>query len=506
MSPPSNSNPSLDKSGVYPQPRQECSNTHSEGDFLGVLPGFMYHDDLLANSQDPVHTTPDQRDPSPRTGNHSQAIPTAGLNGIHSSSSSGSPTALPPLGESQDYSTKTQSQLQHCSDNLRQHEAGSNLVAPRTPQTQWQVDVNNAVGHGDRIRCINAGMGSESQQHQHGPWAPQERSHHINYLELLAAFLALKTFATNTHNKAILLLLDNVTAIAFLNRMGGGGGGGDAFRDTLQSGSAHLEMVLGEELFIHAEHLPGKLNVRADWHPRHTQDCSDWQLHPLIFQQLQDRLGPFSIDLFASRTNVQLSTYCSWKLDPSAIAIGALSISWRDHYPYLFPPFSLLSRCLEKINRQKVEAVVIAPVWCNQVWYPLLLQSLQDAPILLPNTMDIILNPQGEPHPLVQQGHIPLAAWPVSGRVLWRKGLSDRVVSIMQMSWRTSTESAYSSVWRRWSSWCAQRQADPVSAPLNVVLDYLTKLYQEGKQYSNQYCSIGNFYAFTQISHVNGTE
>ena len=54
-----------------------------------------------------------------------------------------------------------------------------------------------------------------------GPWAPHERSHHINYLKLLAAFLALKTFATNTHNKAILLTLDNVTAIAFLNRMGG---------------------------------------------------------------------------------------------------------------------------------------------------------------------------------------------------------------------------------------------------------------------------------------------
>ena len=54
-----------------------------------------------------------------------------------------------------------------------------------------------------------------------GPWVPQERSYHINYLELLAAFLALKTFATNTHNQAILLRLDNVTAIAFLNRMGG---------------------------------------------------------------------------------------------------------------------------------------------------------------------------------------------------------------------------------------------------------------------------------------------
>ena len=249
-----------------------------------------------------------------------------------------------------------------------------------------------------------------------GPWAPEERTYHINYLELLAAFLALKTFASNSKDKAFLLRLDNVTTIAFLNRMGG------MHSVALCNLVVHIwKWCLEGNIYIHAEHLPGKLNVRADWHSRHTQDCSDWQLHPLIFQQIQDRLGPFSIDLFASRTNTQLPIYCSWKPDPSAIAIDALSISWRDHHPYLFPPFSLLSHCLEKINREDVEAVIIAPVWCNQVWYPLLLQSLQDAPILLPNTMDIIMNPQGEPHPLVQEGHLPLSTWPVSGRVMAQK-------------------------------------------------------------------------------------
>ena len=186
---------------------------------------------------------------------------------------------------------------------------------------------------------------------------------------------------------------------------------GGTHSETLCNLSVHILKCCLERniIFIHAEHLPRKLNVRADWHSRHTQDCSNRQLHPLIFQQLQDGLGLFSIDLFVLHTNAQFSSYCSGKLEPSAIAIDALSISWRDHHPYLFPPFSLLIRCLEKINREKVEAVVIAPVWCNQVWYPLLLHSLQDAPILLPNTMDIVLNPQGEPHPLVQEEHLPLA-------------------------------------------------------------------------------------------------
>lgn len=94
---------------------------------------------------------------------------------------------------------------------------------------------------------------------------------------------------------------------------------------------------------------------------------------------------------------------------PIGNSIDVLSIPWGDHHPYRFPPFSLLSHCLEKINRENVGAVVIAPVWCNQVWYPLLLQTLQDAPMLLSNTMDIILSPLGELHPLVQEGHLPPA-------------------------------------------------------------------------------------------------
>ena len=160
-SPPSNSNASLDSSGIYPQSQQECANTHSDGDFLEVLHGFMYHADLLANSL-----------PTPRIQSVQLLIRETLAQGqasilklsqlLGSMVSTHQAVLGAPLhyhllhGESH---TKTQSQLQHCSDNLRQHEP---------PQTQRQVDANTAVGHGDRIRCIDAGLGSESQQHQHG--------------------------------------------------------------------------------------------------------------------------------------------------------------------------------------------------------------------------------------------------------------------------------------------------------------------------------------------------
>ena len=54
---------------------------------------------------------------------------------------------------------------------------------------------------------------------------------------------------------------------------------------------------------------------------------------------------------------------------------------------------------------------------------------------------------------------------------------------MLRKSWRNSTESAYSSAWRQWDSWCIQRNLDPISAPLNLILEFLYAQYNSGKQY-----------------------
>ena len=185
----------------------------------------------------------------------------------------------------------------------------------------------------------------------------KERKQHINYLDLLAAFLALRAFVGNKEGLSI-LLLDNITAFAFINRMGG-------------THSVHISDLAVEirnwcicrNIMIHAAHLPGLENVRVDWESRHLADSSDWMLHQDVFRQLESKEGPFSIDLFASRTNTQLPLYCSWRADPDALAVDAFSTTWRDHSTYLFPPFVLIPRCLNKLKEEGVTAWLIAPVW-----------------------------------------------------------------------------------------------------------------------------------------------
>ena len=54
-----------------------------------------------------------------------------------------------------------------------------------------------------------------------GPWSETKSLLHINCLELLAATLAVKCFARDKKDNTILLKMDNTTAIAYINKLGG---------------------------------------------------------------------------------------------------------------------------------------------------------------------------------------------------------------------------------------------------------------------------------------------
>ena len=53
-----------------------------------------------------------------------------------------------------------------------------------------------------------------------GPWSPEERTMHINCLELLAAFLAVKCFAKDKTNLTIHLKMDSMSALTYINKLG----------------------------------------------------------------------------------------------------------------------------------------------------------------------------------------------------------------------------------------------------------------------------------------------
>ena len=290
----------------------------------------------------------------------------------------------------------------------------SQPILPVPPVMSLETDAS-MIGWGAVCRNTKIATG--------GPWSKGESTAHINWLELKAAFLAVQCYARQLHNCHIQIFLDNRVAVAYINKMGG-----THSRKLCDLALEMWEWCIERRLTVHAEHLLGKFNVTADFESRHPNDSSDWQLSPRVFRELDLHYGPMTVDPFASFRNTQLTIFFSWKPDPKASAIDALAQPWIHHRPYMFPPFALIGRCLQKIRKEVVPfALLVAPIWRSQTWYPLVLEMLVDLPQILPNSDNLLLNSQSEPHPLVIQGHLTLAAWPISGdpcRIKdFRKGL-----------------------------------------------------------------------------------
>ena len=144
---------------------------------------------------------------------------------------------------------------------------------------------------------------------------------------------------------------------------------------------------LERNILITAQHLPGSLNTTADAESRTLRDRTDWKLNPIIFHKIIQPWGPLEVDLFASRLSTQCQRYFSWQPDPSAEATDAFLQMWADMRGYANPPWNLVGRTLSQIQTQQADAVLIAPVWKSQLWYPTLLLMLIDFPWLI--TIDL---------------------------------------------------------------------------------------------------------------------
>ena len=179
----------------------------------------------------------------------------------------------------------------------------------------WKHNV--AIKNGKRVRHDKVqlrcrtdaslqGSGSidlNSEMHANGRWTIQESKHSINFLELLAVFYALQALYWNKNNVHIEIQCDNVSAVSYLNCMGGMT---SKSMDTLAKDI--WAWCLDKEIFISAVRLPGVLNS-ADFYFRNFSDSTEWMVKKDIFLRLCSQFFQSDIDLFASRLNKQLEVF-----------------------------------------------------------------------------------------------------------------------------------------------------------------------------------------------------
>jgi hypothetical protein len=262
-----------------------------------------------------------------------------------------------------------------------------------------ETDASN-VGWGANLKGIHTG----------GRWAEVESSLHINILEILAIKFALLSLCNRIENAHICIRSDNSSAVSYINNQGG---------SIISLSEIAKEIFLWcdkRNIVISAVHIAGKNNVTADYLSRSFSDSTEWKLNEIIFENICKALFHPDIDLFASRLNKQLDNYVSWFPDPMAITSDAFFISWTKFKPYIFPPFSLTGRILQKLVEDEVRnAILIVPKWSTQSWYPKLLERLTGNPIRLPVVPNLLrLAHNNQMHPMNKRKMF-LFACPVSG-------------------------------------------------------------------------------------------
>lgn len=248
--------------------------------------------------------------------------------------------------------------------------------------------------------------------HAAGYWDKSVALQPSNYREMLAILLALKSFAPMIEHKSVQIQTDNISSVAYVNNMGGPSAQLTDIAKAIWQEAYHLG------IHLQATHLAGKLNVLADYLSR-IRHPYEWQLHPRLFQYIDETMGPHSIDRFAALHNTQLPVYNARYYDPGAQAVDALAQQdWGDHLNWVNAPFRLIPRVLQIVQNQQAEATIIAPHWPAMPWYRKLVKMAVMPPFRIPNS----------PRTMWRKGHSytpepcknpkwAIYAWRVSGKM-----------------------------------------------------------------------------------------
>ncbi|XP_058037816.1 uncharacterized protein LOC131197588 [Ahaetulla prasina] len=240
-----------------------------------------------------------------------------------------------------------------------------------------------------------------------GLWSAQERKLNINLLELRAIHKALLHFHDLVKGQDILVLTDNTTAKAHINRWGG------THSRTLMTETLTLgHWAEFNLLSLRASHISGTANVRADALSRQQIDQAEWKLDPALFQKISLRFGLPKVDLFATPSNHQLPRFFARFPSPGAEAVDALRSPWPLELLYAFPPLPLIPKVIRKLLEEKAELILVAPHWPRRPWFADLKALSVTTPWRIPDNQ-IALSQGALTHPEPQW--LQLTVWRLSG-------------------------------------------------------------------------------------------
>ncbi|XP_053393933.1 uncharacterized protein LOC128555517 [Mercenaria mercenaria] len=141
---------------------------------------------------------------------------------------------------------------------------------------------------------------------------------------------------------------------------------------------------------------------------------------------------------------------------------------------------SLLGKVLQKVTEDQAEAILVAPIFTTQPWFPRLLQMICSQSYILPRMENLLTSPRKKkPSSSVHEN----GGFQDIREHLIRSGLPEESAKIIMASWRRSTQDQYGSHIKKWLRFCGQEQINSIKPSMNQVILFLTKLHTEKYSY-----------------------
>jgi hypothetical protein len=270
----------------------------------------------------------------------------------------------------------------------------------------------------------------ETGQTTFGFWNSTIAGSHSTETEVRADIVAAKALirSNDLRNMQICIRSDATTSVSYINRQGGS-------KRYLNSLVVDFLLWCWRErrITFSAAHIAGVDNTIADSLSRTTNAWTELELAPWAFSLICQRWGNHTLDLCASSVNNKVRRFVSWRPDPEAWAVDALTLNLQSETNvYAFPPDPIVARILRVLTQNPhLVSTLVTPFWTAQHWFPLVMRQSVDLPMLLPpHAINL-------PPVLVSLGHQRprwnWIVWRICGNVQRQKAFNQQVSSYCSM-------------------------------------------------------------------------
>ncbi|KAL0165880.1 hypothetical protein M9458_037724, partial [Cirrhinus mrigala] len=308
-----------------------------------------------------------------------------------------------------------------------------------------------------------------------GLWSGHQLTWHINCLEMLAVFRALKHFLQDLRDRHVLVRADNTAVVSYINHQGG-------LRSRPLYKLAHQILVWsqGKLLSLRAVYVPGYLNLGADILSRQGPRPGD--ASPRGGEADMESVWSSPSGSFCHKGEHAMSplVLSSSSSSPGA---GCHGTDVAEASPVRFSP----DCSAPGSSRESAPGQGVPPSSSPVLAGP----SMVLGPGISPRRLSMGDSRQ-KGSPLTGGGHhsspppraVETLGVASEGAHLLASGLSTEVVETILQSRAPSTRKPYALKWKLFTSWCGRHQQDPVNCPVGTVLEFLQDRLSAGLTHS----------------------